>query len=122
MLYALWKKIESVCHIGLDLRVARSGLVLGTQCADFPTPPVQDTGRVLRRARRGGDMKGNSPSVVRCIEEAAQCGQRAAIAATEADMLRELEMAVAWLEMAKSRARSRNPSPASGGPDDQREH
>jgi hypothetical protein len=49
-------------------------------------------------------MKTKSPSVLRCIEEATQCGQRAAIATTEADMLHELEMAVAWLELAKSRA------------------
>ena len=49
-------------------------------------------------------MKAKSPSVLRCIEEATQCGQRAAVAMTEADMLRELEMAVAWLELAKSQA------------------
>ena len=49
-------------------------------------------------------MKTKSPSVLRCIEEATQCGQRAAIATTEADMLQELEMAVAWLELAKSQA------------------
>lgn len=49
-------------------------------------------------------MKTKSPSVLRCIEEATQCGHRAAVATTEADMLRELEMAVAWLELAKSQA------------------
>lgn len=54
-------------------------------------------------------MKAKFPSVPRCIEEATQCGQRAAIAETEADMIHELEMAVAWLEMAKSQARSGNP-------------
>lgn len=49
-------------------------------------------------------MKTKSPSVLRCIEEAAQCGHRASVATTEADMLRELEMAVAWLELARSQA------------------
>jgi hypothetical protein len=51
-------------------------------------------------------MKAKPPSVLRCIEEATRCGQRAAVAATEADMIRELEMAVAWLEMAKAQAKS----------------
>lgn len=67
-------------------------------------------------------MKGNAPSVLRCIEEATQCGQRAAVATTEADMLRELEMAVAWLEMAKSRARSGGLSPDSDGPAERGKH
>jgi hypothetical protein len=54
-------------------------------------------------------MEIKSPSVLRCIEKATQCGQRAAIAITEADMLRELEMAVTWLEIAKSRASCGDP-------------
>jgi hypothetical protein len=49
-------------------------------------------------------MEMKSPAVLRCIQKATQCGQRAAIAVAEADMLRELEMAVVWLEIAKSRA------------------
>jgi hypothetical protein len=61
-------------------------------------------------------MKAKPPSVLRCIEEATQCGRRAAIAATEADMVRELEMAVAWLEAAKSQARSGDPLVWGKGP------
>jgi hypothetical protein len=61
-------------------------------------------------------MKAKSPSVLRCIKEATQCGQRAAIAVTEADMSRELEMAVAWLEVAKAQARSGDPLVWDEGP------
>jgi hypothetical protein len=44
------------------------------------------------------------------MEEALRSGQRAAIAQSEADMIRELEMMVAWLEVAKSQALNGNPS------------
>jgi hypothetical protein len=48
---------------------------------------------ILRDGLKGGVlMKAKFPSVLRCIEEATQCEQRAAIAVTEADMSRELEM------------------------------
>lgn len=59
-------------------------------------------------------MKAKLPSVLRCIEKATQCEQRAAVATTEADMLRELEMAVAWLELAKSEAGSKRGDPTNG--------
>ena len=51
-----------------------------------------------------------APSVLRCLEEAVLCGSRAAAAADESDVLRHLEMAAVWLEMARSRARSGDPS------------
>ena len=69
-----------------------------------PPPPAFDEWNV------GVLMKAKSPSVLRCITMATDCGQRAAIAATEADMMRELEMAVTWLEMAKAQAQSGDPS------------
>ena len=55
-------------------------------------------------------MKTGSPFVLRCIEEATRCGQRASLASTEVDMLRELEMAVEWLELAKSLASDGDPA------------
>lgn len=42
--------------------------------------------------------------MLRCVEEAIRCGQRAAIAQSEADIIRELEMMLAWLEVTKSQA------------------
>lgn len=69
-------------------------------------------------AARKGDvlMKPKSPSVLRCVEEALRCGQRAAIAECEADIIRELEMVVAWLEMAKSQALNGDPLDWGEGP------
>jgi hypothetical protein len=61
-------------------------------------------------ASKGDLMKAKSASVLRCMEEALRSGQRAAIAQSEADMIRELEMMVAWLEVAKSQALNGNPS------------
>jgi hypothetical protein len=55
-------------------------------------------------------MKAKSASVLRCLEEAFRSGQRAAIAQSEADMIRELEMMAAWLEVAKSQALNGVPS------------
>ena len=75
-----------------------------------PPPPAFDEWNV------GVLMKAKSPSVLRCITMATDCGQRAAIAATEADMMRELEMAVTWLEMAKAQAQSGDPSVWAEGP------
>ena len=63
-------------------------------------------------------MKLKSPSVLRCVEEALRYGQRAAIAESEVDIIRELEMVVAWLEMAKSQALNGDPSDWGEGPGD----
>jgi hypothetical protein len=69
-----------------------------------------------RDGRKSGVLMKAKPSVLRCIKEATQCGQRAAVAATEADMIQELEMAVAWLEIAKSQAQSGDPLSWDAGP------
>ncbi len=49
-------------------------------------------------------------SVLECIDEATRCGQRALEATDKRQMLRELELAALWLELAKSHARSGDPS------------
>jgi hypothetical protein len=49
-------------------------------------------------------------SVLECIVEATRCGRRALEADSEEQVLRELETAALWLELARSHARSGDPA------------
>ncbi|MBS0523841.1 MAG: hypothetical protein JSS04_09410 [Proteobacteria bacterium] len=55
-------------------------------------------------------------SVLECIDEATRCGRRALEAADERQVLRELELAALWLELAKSHARSGDRTAWAGKP------